>query len=113
MIIAPLILSLAFAVATPSQTVDTTREAFAKCLRVHMGKSLDAKMSDTDYEAAIKTVCVPQRDAFRAAVIALDKASGYSDSDANDDASAQIDDYFSNFSDKFMDYSSSNTRPSD
>lgn len=113
MIFAPLFLSLAVAVATPSQMVDTSRESFAKCLRVHLKKSLDDKMSDIDYEAAIKTVCTKERDAFRDAVITLDKASGYSASDADDDATAQVDDYYINFSDKFMDYSATNTRPAD
>lgn len=113
MIFAPILLSLAAAVATPSQTVDTTRVGFTKCLRVHMIKSLDAKMSDSDYEAAVKAVCIKERDAFHAAVVALNRATGFSAADAEEDANDQVDDYYLNFSDKFMDYAATNTRPAD
>lgn len=113
MIFAPLFLSLAVTVATPSATVDTTRVAFAQCLRAHLKKSLEAKMADTDYEAAIKTVCTKERDAFRAAVVVLNRATGFKAADAEEDAEAQVNDYYANFSDKFMDYSASNTMPVD
>lgn len=108
-----LITSLLLVAMAPSPTaaVDTTRVAFTKCLHADLKKSLEDKKALADYEAALKTVCQTERDAFRKAVIALDKASGDSDEDATDDADMQVDDYHENFLEKFKDYSETNTLP--
>ena len=92
-------------------TVDTTRAAFTKCLRDDMKKSLEAKMGEAEYEMALKSNCSAERDAFRAAVIAFDKASGDSQANAEDNADMQVEGYHANFTDKFKDYASSNTLP--
>ena len=102
---------LALMVQSPSATVDTTRAAFTKCLRDDMKKSLEAKMGEAEYEMAMKSNCSAERDAFRAAVIAFDKASGDSQANAEDNADMQVEDYHANFTDKFKDYASSNTLP--
>ncbi|SNT06122.1 hypothetical protein [Sphingopyxis indica] len=96
---------------SPSADVATARVAFTKCLHADMKKSLEAKMAPADYETAIKTVCQTERDAFRKAVIALDKASGDSDADAAEDADMQVEDYHENFLEKFTDYTETNTMP--
>lgn len=108
-----LILSLLLATMAPAPTgqVDTTRAAFTKCLRDHLKKSLEAKMGDAEYEMAVKATCETERAAFRAAVIAFDRASGDSAATAADNADMQIDDYHASFTDKFKDYSSTNTLP--
>ena len=93
--------------------VDTTRAAFTKCLREDMKKSLEAKMVEAEYAMAQKTVCSDQRDAFRAALIAFDRASGDSQKNAEENADMQIEDYHANFTDKFNDYSSSSTMPAE
>ena len=110
-----LIATLLLAVAAPSPAADvgTTRAAFTKCLRTDLKKSLDAKKTPADYEAAIDTICQAERDAFRKAVIALDRASGDSEADATEDANMQISDYHDNFVGQFKDYSESNTMPAD
>ena len=110
-----LITALLLATAAPAGagSVDTTRAAFTKCLRDHMKKSLDAKMGEAEYEVSLKGACETERAAFRAAVTAANTASGYSASDAADNAEMQIEDYHAGFTDKFADYSSSNTRPAD
>jgi hypothetical protein len=104
---------LAAMAPSPSAAVDTTRAAFTKCLRADLKKSLDEKKTPADYETAVKTACQPERDAFRKAVIALDRASGDSEADAADNADLQIDDYHANFSDKFKDYTESKTMPAE
>jgi len=106
-------LLLAVAAPSPAEAVSSTRAAFTKCLRSDLKKSLDAKKSPADYETAIKTVCQSERDAFRSAVIALDRASGDSQADAAEDADMQINDYHNNFIGQFKDYSESNTMPAD
>src|SRR3546814_19063311 len=90
-----LIASLLLAAAAPSPmaTAADTREAFAKCLRADLKKSLEAKKTAADYEAAIKTVCQAEREAFRKAVIVPDKTGGDSDADTTEDANTQVEEY--------------------
>jgi hypothetical protein len=110
-----LITSLLLATMAPAGTgtVDTTRAAFTKCLRGHLKKSLEAKMGEAEYEVSLKGACDTEREAFRTAVTAANAASGYSAADAADNAEMQIEDYHASFTDKFADYSSSNTMPAD
>lgn len=104
---------LAAAAPAPAGNVDTTRAAFTKCLRGHLKKSLEAKMGDTEFEMSLKAACDTEREAFRAAVTAANRAGGDSAADAADNAEMQIEDYGANFTDKFKDYSSTNTMPGD
>ncbi len=108
-----LIVSILLATMAPAPTgnVDTTRAAFTKCLREHLKKQLEAKVSDAEYELSIKSVCETERAAFKTAVTTANRASGDSAGDAADNADMQIDDYHANFTDKFKDYSSTNTMP--
>ncbi|WP_033074772.1 hypothetical protein [Sphingopyxis sp. MWB1] len=106
-------LLLAAMAPAPAAEVGTARAAFTKCLRVHMKKSLDAKMSESDYEAALKTVCTKERQTFHAAVITLNRAAGDSAADAAENADMQVEDYHANFTEKFNDYRSTNTMPAD
>lgn len=105
--------SILLAAMAPASTanVDTARAAFTKCLRTDMKKSLEAKMGEAEYEMALKSNCSEERDAFRAAVIAFGRAAGDSEKNASEDADMQIEDYHANFTDKFKDYSSTNTLP--
>ena len=108
-----LITSLIFAAMIQSPAVDTTRAAFTKCLRDDMKKSLDAKMSEAEYEMSLKGACDSERSAFRAAVTAANRAAGDSAADAAENADMQVEDYHANFTDKFKDYSSTGTMPGD
>jgi hypothetical protein len=102
---------LALMAQSPSATVDTTRVAFTKCLRIDMKKALEAKMEEAEYEMTVKANCSTEREAFRKAVIALGRSGGDSEKVAAEDATMQIEDYHANFTDKFKDYKSSNTLP--
>ena len=106
------ILMMAMAPA-PAGNVDTTRNAFTKCLREHMKKQLEAKTGEAEYEVSLKAACDSESEAFRAAVTAANRAAGDKPADAADNAEMQIEDYHANFTDKFKDYSSTNTMPGD
>ena len=106
-----LITSLFIAAMIQSPAVDTTRAAFTKCLRDDMKKSLEAKVEEAEYELALKSNCSKERDAFRAAVIALGRSGGDSEKTASEDADMQIEDYHANFTDKFKDYKLNNSLP--
>lgn len=110
-----LISTLALGAMLQSATVavDNSRGAFTKCLRTHMTKSLKDKMSPSEYDEAIKGICAGERDAFRKAVIALNRATGDSAADAAENADMQIEDYQANFSEKFKDNSEAGTLPED
>lgn len=98
---------------SPLVQVDNSRAAFTKCLRQEVKKSLDAKTAPDEFAAAIKSKCEPTRNAFRAALIAADRAGGDSVAAATQNADEQIQDYYTNFADKFKDYSETNTMPAD
>ena len=104
---------LAAAAPAPAGNVDTTRAAFTKCLRGYLKKSLEAKMGDAEFEIGVKSTCEAERSAFHAAVEAANRAGGDSAADAKDNADMQVDDYAVNFTEKFKDYSSTNTMPGD
>lgn len=106
-------LLLAAMAPAPAAEVATTRAAFAKCLRVHLKKSLEGKMEEAEYGMSLKASCTDERTAFHKAVVTLNRASGDSAADAADNADMQVDDYHANFTDKFKDYKSTNTLPGD
>lgn len=95
----------------PAGNVDSTRAAFTKCLREHLKKQLEAKVGEGEFSLSVKSACETQQNAFKAAVTAANRAGGDSAADAADNAEMQVDDYHANFTDKFKDYSSTNTMP--
>jgi hypothetical protein len=64
-----------------------------------------------EFSLSVKSACETQQNAFKAAVTAANRAGGDSAADAADNAEMQVDDYHANFTDKFKDYSSTNTLP--
>ncbi|PZQ23601.1 MAG: hypothetical protein DI569_03945 [Sphingopyxis macrogoltabida] len=104
-------LVLAAMLQSPTAAVDTTRVAFTKCLNAQMKTSLEAKVTSAEFETTLKAACEKERDAFRKAVIAADRAGGDSEAIATENADMQVEDYHANFGDKFKDYSETNTLP--
>jgi hypothetical protein len=102
---------LAAMAPAPAGNVDTTRAAFTKCLREHLKKQLEAKVTEAEFELSVKSACDAEQSAFKAAVTATNRAGGDSQADAEENAQMQIDDYHANFTDKFKDYASTNTMP--
>ena len=112
MFITPLLVMAAM-LATPSQTVDTTRLGYTKCLRIFLVTSLKAKMAASEYAVAVKDTCTAEQTAFHAAIIALDRSSGDSLASAKENADFQVEDYIASFIEKFNDYNDSGTSPAD
>ena len=76
-----------------------------------MKKALEAKDEKAEYELTLKANCSAERDAFRAAIVAFDRAGGDSQKNAEENADFQIEDYHANFTDKFKDYKANNSLP--
>ncbi|ETI65178.1 hypothetical protein C100_03405 [Sphingobium sp. C100] len=79
---------------TPSaDAVGMGRKDFSKCLGAQTQPSLDKKLPLGEFQSALKRTCADKEAAFRAAIIAQDKADGMSDKDAQADADDQIAEY--------------------
>lgn len=88
--------------ATPSaDPVGNGRKEFSKCLSAQMQPSLDKKLTVGDFQSAIKKACADKEAAFRAAIIAQDKADKMSDADASSDADDQISEYVDKITGEF------------
>ncbi|WP_420146093.1 hypothetical protein [Sphingobium sp.] len=88
--------------ATPSaDAVGTGRKEFSKCLAAQMQPGIDQKLSVGDFQSAIKKACADKESAFRAAIVAQDKADKMSDAEANSDADDQISEYVDKITSEF------------
>jgi hypothetical protein len=105
-----LLLTAALA-AQSAATMDKARGDYLKCMRGFLYKSVEAKMPEAEFGVAVKSACQAEQTAFHAAVIALDRADGVKPADAKENADFQVQDYIDSFTEKFADYSSSNTLP--
>lgn len=102
---------IAFAAAQPADMMVKTRDEYATCLRKLMVEELDKKTDPAAFDKLLKSGCEKQESAFRSAVITADKADQMSDSDAQDDAQFQVEDYLDKFQSSYRDYLETNTRP--
>lgn len=106
---ASLVMMLApVASAAPSaDAVGTGRREFSKCLSAQMQPSLDKKLSVGDFQSSVKKACADKEAAFRAAIVAQDKADKMTDAAANSDADDQIAEYVDKISSEYDE----NSRP--
>ncbi|KQN00865.1 hypothetical protein ASE85_09605 [Sphingobium sp. Leaf26] len=86
-------LMMMLAAAPSADAVGTGRKEFSKCLSAQVQPSLDKKIAVGDFQAEAKKACADKEAAFRAAIIASDKADKMSDAAANSDADDQIGEY--------------------
>ncbi|WP_311268294.1 hypothetical protein [Sphingobium sp. WCS2017Hpa-17] len=86
-------LMMMLAAAPSADAVGTGRKEFSKCLSAQVQPSLDKKLSIADFQAESKKACADKEAAFRAAIVASDKADKMSDAAANSDADDQISEY--------------------
>jgi hypothetical protein len=94
--------------APSADAVGTGRKDFSKCLAAQVQPSLDKKLTAGDFQSAIKKACADKEAAFRAAIVAQDKADKMSDKDAQADADDQIAEYI----DKITSEYEESSRPS-
>ncbi|HAF40249.1 MAG TPA: hypothetical protein DCG90_00505 [Sphingobium sp.] len=102
--------SLMMMLAAPpaADAVGMGRKDFSKCLSAQVQPSLDKRLSVGDFQSAMKRACADKEAAFRAAIIAQEKADGISDKDAQADADDQVSEYV----DKITGEYEENSRPS-
>src|SRR3546814_18962798 len=94
----PLLSIMAMAAAAqPADTTAQPRDAYATCLRKFMTSQLDKKTKPDEFDKALQPACEQQETAFRNAIIAAEKDEGMSDTDAQEDAQFQDDDYLEKF----------------
>lgn len=85
----------------PADTTRASREAFTLCLRTYIESSLNGRMALDAFLAAYPQQCTPQQAAYRAAVIARERAARISQADAEESATMEIDDARLNFRERF------------
>src|SRR3546814_11458226 len=106
----PLLSIMAMAAAAqPADTTAQPRDAYATCLRKFMTSQLDKKTKPDEFDKALQPACEQQETAFRNAILAADKAEGMSDTDAQEDAQFQVDDYLDTFKNNYRDYLETHT----
>ena len=91
---------LAMSMAMAMQPADTTRaprEAYTRCLRTFVQRSLDDRMTPAAFETAFPQACPQQEAAYRAAVIQREVASRISRANAEESANLEIEDARVNF----------------
>ena len=96
---------LAVALAAWMQPADTTRasrEAFTGCLRAYVERAQTNRMGAADFQAAYPQQCASQQAAYRAAIIARERASRMSQADSEESANMEIEDARTNFADRFV-----------
>lgn len=104
-IAAPLIMMMLAAASQAGDAVGAGRKAYSECLLGQIDPALKQKMSLGDFQSTLKSKCGDKEAAFRAAIIADDKASGMSDSEARADADDQIAEYRDKITGEFEHYS--------
>ncbi|NWK98049.1 hypothetical protein DM806_20765 [Sphingobium lactosutens] len=99
-------LVMMLAAAPSADAVGNGRKDFSKCLSAQIQPSLDKKLTVGDFQSTIKKACADKEAAFRAAIIAQDKADKMSDADASSDADDQISEYVDKITSEFEESSS-------
>lgn len=94
-------LVMMLAAAPSADAVGTGRKEFSKCLSAQMQPALDKKLPIADFQALLKSACADKEAAFRAAIVASDKADKMSDAAANSDADDQISEYVDKISSEY------------
>jgi hypothetical protein len=107
LVVAPLVMMLA---AAPSaDAIGAARKAFAGCLSAQVQPSLDKKVPLGEFQGQLKTTCADKEAAFRAAILAQDKADGMSDKDAQADADDQASEYVDKIIGEYEEYNKPGT----
>jgi hypothetical protein len=108
------LLAMTLAAAAPGPSPDAiarARKAYSACLTGFMKKSLKDKAEETAFATGLTPACATQEQAFRAAVIAADTASGIKRAAAEENATFEIDDLLNNAKEMFKDHKTNNTSP--
>lgn len=97
-------LAMMLATSPSADPVGAGRKAFSQCLASKVQPSMEKKLTLGDFQAEIKKTCASQEAAFRAAIVADDKANKMSDKDAQTDADEQVAEYIDKITAEYEDY---------
>ena len=98
------VLAMALAAAAPGSSpaaVIQARKAYSACLGAFMKKSVADKTEAAAFASGLGKACVAQEQAFRAASIAVDTASGIKRAEAEENAGMVVDDMIANTKETF------------
>ena len=101
-LVALLVLGTANGVALQANDPSASaRNAYTRCLRQFMDRSLNERMSPTDFRAALPQQCTQQEQAFRQALIAREASFRTPRAEAEETATMEVDDARANFVELF------------
>jgi len=95
------LLAAAMAMQGTSDPTRASREAYTRCLRTYVERSLNQRMTPADFATAYPQQCMTEQTAYRDAVIRREIAARSSRADAEESATMEIDDARLNFSERF------------
>jgi hypothetical protein len=81
-----------------------TRKAYGACIQKLIKEKVPEKLSPEAFTAAAKTGCATQEAAFRKALIDYDLATKIRRADAEEGATAQVEDVLANAADTYTTY---------
>jgi hypothetical protein len=101
-LVALLVLGTANGVALQANDPSASaRNAYTRCLRQFMERSLNERMSPNDFRAALPQQCTQQEQAFRQALIAREASFRTPRAEAEETATMEVDDARANFMELF------------
>lgn len=88
-----MIIIAAILAAASADAVPKARQAYAGCLTTVTTDAVDSKAAREEFLANLKSKCAEKEAAFRAALVAADRADGMSAQEAAQDADDQVAEY--------------------
>ncbi|NML09921.1 hypothetical protein HHL08_07115 [Sphingobium sp. AR-3-1] len=106
---AALMMMLATAPSAPNSAdaVGTGRKEFSKCLSAQVQPALEKKLPVGDFQSGMRKACADKEAAFRAAIVAQNKADKMADAAANSGADEQIAEYVDKITSEYEESSQS------
>jgi hypothetical protein len=102
MVSSVLVLLLAVS-ATQTDTTRTSREAYTRCLRAFMTRSVASQMAVDAFKTALATACAAEKTAFHNAVVQRENASRATRATAERTATEAVDEATTNFRELYAD----------
>ena len=108
-----IVLALMLLAAPVKDNSTAARLDYSRCLTAFLKTSLKSDIAPEAFDTAVAAACTPTEQAFKRALIASDRARGFSLASSEEGAVLQIDDILLNTKELFRAYRSTNSLPSD
>ena len=102
MVSSVLVLLLAVS-ATQTDATRTSREAYTRCLRAFMTRSVESRMAVDAFNTALGTSCAAEKTAFHGAVVRRETASRATRATAEQTATEEVNEATTNFRELYAD----------